>query len=26
MNGDRTPDWVRHALKAPLLRSRNERG
>jgi hypothetical protein len=26
MGGDRTPDWVRHALKAPLLRSQKERG
>ena len=25
MGGDRTPDWVRHALKAPLLRSRKDR-
>lgn len=26
VSGDRTPDWVRYALKAPLLRSRAERG
>ena len=26
VGGDRTPDWVRHALKAPLLRSREDRG
>ena len=25
VGGDRTPDWVRHALKAPLLLSRQER-
>jgi hypothetical protein len=25
VGGDRTPDWVRHALKAPLMRSRDER-